>query len=77
MSEGEIVTDDGVVVAPRSLVDREIDSVITLYRKLGIPEKGQVSRFNGPHKIDGSGPYPFLDRILHWTPRSRNEEKKR
>jgi hypothetical protein len=68
---------DGVVVAPRSLVDREIDKVIALYQKLGIPEKGQVSRFSGPHRIDGAGPYPFLDRILDWTPLLSSQETKR
>jgi hypothetical protein len=35
----EIGDYDGVVVVPRSLVDREIDKVIVLYQKLGIPEK--------------------------------------
>ena len=58
----EIGAQDGVEVMPRSLVDREIDKVLEIYRKLGIPEKGQVSRFNGPHMVDGHGTYPFLDR---------------
>ena len=59
---------DSVIVAPRGLVDREIDLVLEIYRKLGIPEKGQVSRFPGPHKIDGRDSYPFLDRVLGWNP---------
>ena len=60
----EMGDQDGVIVAPRSLVDREIDKVLEIYRKLGIPEKGQVSRFPGPHMIDGRGAFPFLDRFL-------------
>ena len=59
---------DSVIVAPRSLVDREIDLVLDTYRKLGIPDKGQVSRFPGPHKIDGRDAYTFLDRVLGWKP---------
>jgi hypothetical protein len=57
---------DNVIVAPRSLVDRELDLVLANYRKLGIPDRGQVSRFPGPHKVDGRDAYPFLDRILGW-----------
>jgi dienelactone hydrolase len=72
----EIGDYDGVVVVPRSVVDREIDKVLVLYRNLGIPEKGQVSRFHGPHKIDGTGPYPFLDRVLQWIPQSGGKERK-
>lgn len=68
---------DGVIVAPRSLVDREIDKVLEIYRKLGIPEKGQVSRFPGPHMVDGRGTFPFLDRCLNWTPLSKTQETRR
>lgn len=70
----EIGDYDGVVVAPRGLVDREIEKVLEIYRKLGIPEKGQVSRFAGPHKIDGRGTYPFLDQRLNWKPISKAQE---
>ena len=37
----EIGDHDGVVIAPRSMVDREIDKALEVYRKLGIPEKGK------------------------------------
>ena len=57
---------DGVIVAPRSLDDREVDTVLDIYKRLGIPERGQVSRFPGPHKIDGRDAYPFLDKMLGW-----------
>ena len=65
---------DGVIVAPRSLADREIDKALEVYRKLGIPEKGQVSRFPGPHMVDGRGTFPFLDRCLSWTPVAKTRE---
>ena len=59
---------DGVIIAPRRFADLEMSRVEELYRKLGIPEKGQVARFDGPHQINGAGTYPFLDRWLGWTP---------
>ena len=65
----EIGSRDGVEMEPRRFVDLELDRVSELYRKLGIPEKGQISRFEGPHKIHGAGAYPFLDKMLNWTPR--------
>jgi len=65
---------DGVIVSPRSLVDREVDKVLEIYRKLGIPERGQVSRFPGPHMVDGRGAYPFLDRCLNWKPPAKATE---
>jgi cephalosporin-C deacetylase-like acetyl esterase len=73
----EMGDSDGVIVAPRSLVDREIDKVLEIYRKLGIPEKGGVSRFAGPHMVDGGGTYPFLDRCLNWKPLHAPAEAKR
>jgi dienelactone hydrolase len=65
----EIGSHDGVEIEPRRFVDVELARVTELYRKLGIPEKGRVARFNGPHRIDGSEAYPFLDKMLNWTPR--------
>jgi len=59
---------DGVIIAPRRFADLEMGRVEDLYRRLGIPEKGRVSRFDGPHQINGTGTYPFLDRWLDWTP---------
>jgi len=65
----EIGSQDGVVIEPRRFVDIELGRVTELYRLLGIPEKGRIARFDGPHKIDGSRTYAFLDEMLHWTPR--------
>ena len=73
----EIGDHDGVVIAPRGMVDREIDKALEVYRKLGIPEKGQVSRFNGPHMVNGHDSYPFLDRCLHWNPSTKATERSR
>jgi len=55
-------------VEPRRFVDAEMARVTELYRELGIPEKGRIARFDGPHKIDGSEAIPFLDEMLNWTP---------
>ena len=65
----EIGDKDGVVVVPRNFVDVELARVEDLYRRLGIPERGQVARFPGPHKVDGTKTFPFLDRWLNWTPK--------
>ena len=58
-----------MLIAPRRFAEVEMMRVEELYRRLGIPEKGQVARFDGPHRIDGAEAYPFLDRWLEWTPR--------
>jgi hypothetical protein len=58
---------DGVIIAPRRFADVEMNRVEELYRALGIPEKGRVARFNGPHMVNGTEAYPFLDRWLDWT----------
>ncbi len=60
---------DGVIVEPRSLVDREISQVQDIYRRLGIPSLFKIARFPGPHRIDGAEAYPFLDAALNWRPR--------
>lgn len=60
----EIGSRDSVVIEPRRFVDVELARVTELYRRLGIPEKGRVARFDGPHKIDGSQAYTFLDEML-------------
>jgi dienelactone hydrolase len=59
---------DGVIIAPRRFADLEMSRVEDLYRRLGIPEKGRVARFDGPHRIDGAEAYPFIDRWLDWKP---------
>ncbi|HZT33225.1 MAG TPA: prolyl oligopeptidase family serine peptidase [Bryobacteraceae bacterium] len=64
----EIGDQDGVVMRPRRFVDLEIQRVLDLYRRLGIPERAGVAAFHGPHMVDGAETFPFLDRWLHWTP---------
>ncbi len=64
----EIGDQDGVVVRPRRFADLEIQRVLDLYRRLGIPERAGVAAFQGPHKVDGTKTFPFLDRWLNWTP---------
>ncbi|HUQ93016.1 MAG TPA: dienelactone hydrolase family protein [Bryobacteraceae bacterium] len=68
----EVGDKDGIVMSPRRFVDVEMTRVEELYRKLGIPERGRVARFNGPHRIDGTEAYPFLDRWLNWQPANPN-----
>lgn len=60
----EVGDRDGVIVAPRRFADVEMERVIDLYRRLGIPEKGRIARFDGPHKVDGKEAFDFLDRWL-------------
>jgi dienelactone hydrolase len=61
----EVGDKDGIVMAPRRFVDVEMNRFEDLYRKLGISERGRVARFDGPHRIDGTEAYPFLDRWLN------------
>jgi len=68
----EIGATDGVEMEPRRFVDAEMERVTALYRKLGIPGRGRIARFNGPHRIDGAEAIPFLDEMLGWTPPRRN-----
>ncbi|HUQ95758.1 MAG TPA: prolyl oligopeptidase family serine peptidase [Bryobacteraceae bacterium] len=65
----EIGSRDGVEVEPRRFVDVEMARVTRLYRELGIPQKGRIARFDGPHRIDGAEAIPFLDEMLNWKPR--------
>ena len=64
----EIGSTDGIEMEPRRFVDAEMERVTSLYRELGIPEKGRIARFDGPHRIDGTEAIPFLDKMLGWTP---------
>ncbi len=68
----EVGDKDGIVMTPRRFVDVEMSRFEDLYRKLGIPERGRVARFDGPHRIDGTEAYPFLDRWLNWRPANAN-----
>jgi dienelactone hydrolase len=67
----ELGDKDGIVMSPRRFVDVELNRVEDLYRRLGIPGRGRVARFDGPHRIDGTEAYPFLDRWLNWVPPNR------
>jgi dienelactone hydrolase len=60
---------DGVIIAPRRFAELEMGRVGELYRSLGIPERARIARFDGPHRIDGTEAYAFLDRWLNWTPK--------
>jgi hypothetical protein len=64
----EVGDRDGVVIAPRRFADAEMQRVTDLYRALGIPERGRIARFNGPHRVDGTEAFVFLDRWLNWRP---------
>ena len=64
----EIGDQDGVVVRPRRFVNAEMQRVLDLYARLGIPQRGRVAAFHGPHMVDGTESFPFLDRWLHWKP---------
>ncbi len=64
----EVGDRDGVVIAPRRFADLEMKRVEDLYAALGIPDQGKVARFNGPHRIDGTETFQFLDRWLNWRP---------
>jgi dienelactone hydrolase len=67
----EVGDRDGVVIAPRRFADLEMKRVEDLYAALGIPERGRVARFNGPHKVDGVETFQFLDRWLNWRSEPR------
>ncbi len=60
----EIGSQDSVIVEPRRFPEMEIERYMEIYRRLGIPERGQVARFDGPHRIDGAQAFAFLDRFL-------------
>jgi hypothetical protein len=45
--------------------------VTALYRQLGIPERGRVACFDGPHKIGRSEAFPSLDNVTVWNSNPR------
>jgi len=59
---------DGVVMEPRRFPEIELLRVEELYRKLGIPEKGRMSRHAGGHVVHATDAFPFLDRHLNFQP---------
>jgi hypothetical protein len=42
------------------------------YADLKIPERTEIAYFDGPHTIDGTATYPFLDKHLQWPRRPRD-----
>lgn len=66
----EVGDRDGVVVAPRRFPVAEMRRVEDLYIALGIPDRGRIARFHGPHKVDGTEAFAFLDHWLNWTARN-------
>lgn len=58
---------DPIVVEPRQLVESEIACYLEVYRRLGIPERGQVDRFPKVHQIHGVGTFVFPDKSLKQT----------
>jgi dienelactone hydrolase len=54
--------DDGV--APDEWIGYEFAKVRRLYDLLGIPDRADITYFNGPHEIRGTGTFPFLNRQL-------------
>ncbi len=59
---------DGVVMTPKRFPEIEMQRVEELYRRLGIPEKGRMSRHGGGHIVYGVDAFPFLDRHLNFKP---------
>ena len=37
------------------------------YADLKIAERTEIAYFDGPHTIDGTATFPFLDRHLRWA----------
>ena len=42
----------------------EFKRVEAVYGKLGMADRAQFARFEGPHQIDGTRSFPFLDKWL-------------
>lgn len=57
-------------VAPDEWVGYEYAKVKRLYDTLGLADRVDIAYFNGGHKVEGSGTFPFLARHLDW-PRGR------
>ena len=55
----EMGSEDGVMAAPRRLVDGEIAR-----------SGAETARFTGAHRIDGAEAFAFLDRVLKSPPRA-------
>jgi hypothetical protein len=48
-----------------NFVREEIKRVEAVYGKLGIADHVQLATFEGPHQIDGTQSFPFLDKWLN------------
>jgi len=57
-------------VAPDEWIGYEYAKVKRLYDTLGLADRVDIAYFNGGHKVEGSGTFPFLARHLDW-PRGR------
>ncbi|MFN0166378.1 MAG: dienelactone hydrolase family protein, partial [Bryobacteraceae bacterium] len=62
---------DGVVMTPKRFPEIEMHRVEDLYRRLGIPEKGRMSRHGGGHIVYAVDAFPFLDRHLNFKPQGK------
>ena len=56
-------------VAPDEWVAWEFAKVLRHYDFVGLPGLAQLEVFNGPHTINGQGPYEFLHKHLDWPRR--------
>jgi hypothetical protein len=53
-------------VAPDEWIGYEYAKVKRLYDTLGLADRVDIAYFNGGHKVEGSGTFPFLARHLDW-----------
>ncbi|WP_435009156.1 alpha/beta hydrolase family protein [Tundrisphaera lichenicola] len=53
-------------VAPDEWIGYEFAKVKRLYDTLGLADRVDIAYFNGGHKVEGSGTFPFLARHLNW-----------
>jgi dienelactone hydrolase len=60
----EMGSTDGVIVEPRDAADAEISRALEVWRRLGLADRAACARFDGPHRIDGTEAFAFLDRWL-------------
>lgn len=63
----EVGDRDGVVVVPRRAADAEMERAMSVYAEMKLSERGKIARFAGPHKVDGTEAFAFLDRMFEWT----------
>ena len=54
-------------VAPDEWIGYEFAKVKRTYDRLGLADRVDIAYFNGGHKVEGSGTFPFLARHLNWA----------